>query len=40
MDFKLDFVERGAKLNSAMNLGIQLHAAGLSLSDTVSQSLN
>ena len=34
--FELDFVEREATLEPAMKLGIQLHAAGLSLSDTVS----
>jgi len=34
--FELEFVERGATPEPAMNLGIQLHAAGLSLSDTVS----
>ena len=35
-DFELGLVEREATSESAMNLGIQLHAAGLSLSDTVS----
>jgi transposase-like protein len=34
--FELDFVEREATPEPAMKLGIQLHAAGLSLSDTVS----
>jgi len=34
--FELGFVEREATPESAMKLGIQLHAAGLSLSDTVS----
>ena len=31
---ELDFVEREATPEPAMKLGIQLHAAGLSLSDT------
>ena len=35
-DFELGFVEREATPEPAMKLGIQLHAAGLSLSDTVS----
>ena len=35
-DFELDFVEREATPEPAMKLGIQFHAAGLSLSDTVS----
>ena len=36
-DFReLEFVEREATPESAMKLGIQLHLAGLSLSDTVS----
>lgn len=34
--FELEFVEREATPESAMKLGIQLHAAGLSLSDTTS----
>jgi len=33
---ELGFVEREATTESAMKLGIQLHLAGLSLSDTVS----
>ena len=33
---ELDFVEREATPEPAMELGIQLHLAGLSLSDTVS----
>ena len=33
---ELEFVEREATPESAMKLGIQLHLAGLSLSDTVS----
>jgi putative transposase len=35
-DFELEFVEREATPEPAMKLGIRLHAAGLSLSDTVS----
>jgi putative transposase len=35
-DFELGFVEREATPEPVMKLGIQLHAAGLSLSDTVS----
>ena len=34
--FELDFVEREATPKPAMKLGIRLHMAGLSLSDTVS----
>jgi putative transposase len=34
--FELDFLEREATPESAMKLGIRLHLAGLSLSDTVS----
>jgi transposase-like protein len=34
--FELDFVEREATPEPAMKLGIQLHLAGLSLSNTVS----
>ncbi|MFB9826238.1 IS6 family transposase, partial [Halobaculum roseum] len=34
--FELDFVEREATPEPAMKLGIRLHLAGLSLSDTVS----
>lgn len=34
--FELDFVERKATLQPLMKLSIHLHAAGLSLSDTVS----
>jgi putative transposase len=34
-DFGLEFVEREATPKPAMKLGIQLHAAGLLLSDTV-----
>jgi len=34
--FELGFVEREATPEPAMKLGIQVHAAGLSLSDTVS----
>lgn len=34
--FELEFVEREATPEPAMKLGIRLHAAGLSLSDTVS----
>lgn len=34
--FELDFAEREATPKPAMKLGIQLHMAGLSLSDTVS----
>ncbi|GGL65107.1 IS6 family transposase [Halocalculus aciditolerans] len=34
--FELDFLERAAAPESAMKLGIRLHLAGLSLSDTVS----
>ena len=33
---ELDFLEREATPESAMKLGIRLHLAGLSLSDTVS----
>jgi len=35
-DFELDFVEREATPEPVMKLGIQLDAAGLSLSDTLS----
>jgi len=35
-DFELGFVEREATPEPAMKLGIQMHAAGLSLSNTVS----
>jgi len=35
-DIELEFVERAVTPQPAMKLGIQLHAAGLSLSDTVS----
>ncbi|QKY21236.1 IS6 family transposase [Halolamina sp. CBA1230] len=34
--FELDFLEREATPESAMKLGIRLHLAGLSLSDTIS----
>jgi len=34
-DFELEFVEREATPEPAMKLGIQVHASGLSLSDTV-----
>ncbi|GAB7120647.1 hypothetical protein JCM9743_31150 [Natrinema sp. JCM 9743] len=34
--FKLDFLEREATPEPAMKLGIRLHLAGLSLSDTIS----
>jgi transposase-like protein len=34
--FELEFVERETTPEPTMKLGIQLHAAGLSLSDTVS----
>jgi transposase-like protein len=34
--FELEFVERVATPKQVMKLGIQLHLAGLSLSDTVS----
>ena len=33
---ELEFLEREATPESAMNLGIRLHLAGFSLSDTVS----
>ncbi len=33
---ELDFVERQRILEFAMRLGIQMHVAGLSLSDTIS----
>jgi hypothetical protein len=35
--FELDFVEREATPEWAMKLGIRLHLAGLSLSNTVSE---
>ncbi|GAA0682951.1 hypothetical protein GCM10009020_35380 [Natronoarchaeum mannanilyticum] len=34
--FELDFVEREATPEPAMEFGIRLHLAGLSLSDTIS----